>query len=294
MQGADFENNYPKYHLGNYDLTIRNDFVECRIFWARIVNSENENPFTRYTKHTFYEIQYALRGRIGITVNQQHVDLSQSNFIVIPPDTYHQIIDGDSENARFIMAFSLQAKNERVLKDVIRALNTPKPHKETERMRPLLSLIFQKKYHDRPIRKQLIASLMETFLLEVMESISRTEQKETPPSNELDENKLRVQKINAMIRDHNGIGIRVSDIAERLNMSERHVNRIYSAETGYSLRDAIALEKQKKIEEYIATTSLSLNEISELCGFSDEYAMNKFFRKHTLTNLSDFRKLTKQ
>ena len=50
--------------IGKYDIIVENDFMKCRIYWARIVGSETESLFTQYTKHTFYEIQYALEGRI--------------------------------------------------------------------------------------------------------------------------------------------------------------------------------------------------------------------------------------
>ena len=51
-------------------------------------------------------------------------------------------------------------------------------------------------------------------------------------------------------------------------------------------------DKLKKIEELIASTPLSFIEIAEICGFSDGYAMNKFFKRHNHVNLSDFRAIS--
>ena len=96
----------------------------------------------------------------------------------------------------------------------------------------------------------------------------------------------------AFIKSRSGIGVQVRDIAEKFNMSERHINRIFKAHTGECPKEYINHEKLRKIEEYIVSTKLSLSEISGLCGFCDEYAMNKFFKRYNLINLSDFRKLS--
>ena len=59
------------YHINKYDIEIANELFDCRIFWARVISSETESLFTQYTRHTFYEIQYALEGRIGMLLGER-------------------------------------------------------------------------------------------------------------------------------------------------------------------------------------------------------------------------------
>ena len=100
------------HNINKFDIIIDNPLLDCRIFWARVVSSENESLFTQYTKHSFYEIQYALMGKIGILLGEEKtVNIAESEFIIVPPDTYHQIVDSDSVGARFIMAFSMKPKS---------------------------------------------------------------------------------------------------------------------------------------------------------------------------------------
>ena len=100
---------YRSNSINSVDIEISNGLIDCRVFWARVVSSESESLFTKNTKHTFYEIQYALEGRIGMVIGDgERVIFDESDFIVIPPDTYHQIVDGDTRGARFIMAFTLR------------------------------------------------------------------------------------------------------------------------------------------------------------------------------------------
>lgn len=284
---------YASYHISKYDIEIHNALFDCRVFWARVISSETESLFTQYTKHTFYEIQYALEGRIGMLIGEnRRVDFDESDFIIIPPDTYHQIVDADTRGARFIMAFTLNIKKNE-LRNALEALDLPLPHRETPYMRELLSLLLQKSYRNNALRKQQITSLLESFLLEILEVLARknTLTSEDAPKNEAE---ARVESILACIRDYHGIGLRVSDLARQFNLSERHLNRLFVEATGQSPKEAINHEKMKRVETLVASTSLSLSEISELCGFCDEYAMNKFFRRYNLTGLSEFRRIAKK
>lgn len=261
--------------------------MDCRVFWARVVSSDREGLLTQYTKHTFYEVQYALEGRIEMLLdNRRRVSLAESDFIVIPPDTYHQIVDSDHIGARFIMAFSVAQRDDRI-RATLKRLDTPVPCRETAHMRALLSMLLAHPYRDEPVRRRIITALLESFLLEMLETLCPSQ-----PHGEGSDD-TRVDEIIACIRDCHGIGVRVSEIARRFNLSERHLGRLVTAATGQSLRELIQHEKLKHIEELIASTDLSLCEIAGLCGFSDVYAMNRFFRRYNLTNLSAFRRLSK-
>lgn len=284
---------YRSLHINKYDIEITNELFACRIFWARVISSETQSLFTSNTKHTFYEIQYALEGRIGMVIGEEEkVYFDHSHFVVIPPDTYHQIVDGDSTGARFIMAFDIRPKDD-ALRPAMRQLSRVLPHRESAAMRPLLSLILEKSYRNDALRKGLLHSLLESFLLEILETVASAG---TDPAGayKAEPDGERATEITAFIHALNGIGVRVTDVAAHFHLSERQLNRVLIAATGKSAGDWIAHEKMKKIEELTAATSLSLQEIAALCGFSDGYAMNKFFKRHAKTTLSEFRRIARR
>jgi len=294
MSTTDKKQRFESNNINKYDIEISNAFMNCRIFWARVVNSENESLFTQYTKHTFYEIQYAFDGHIGMKVGQDgYLNVAESDFVVIPPDTYHQVVAADSRGARFIMAFSIVMKDEK-MNHILRSLNTTLPYRETPHMRPLLSLILQKNYKNNTVRRRIITSLLESFLLEIFEAFKPADTPSHAFLSEIDEQDQRIRQMQNFIRNRSGIGITVADLAEQFNMSERHIGRLFTATFGKSPREIIQHEKLKKIEEYTVSTDLSFSEIAELCGFCDEYAMNKFFKRYNLTNLTEFRRLAKK
>lgn len=288
--------NYESSNINCLDIEISNEIMTCRVFWARIISSESENLLTQNTKHTFYEIQYALEGRIGMSLGEsgRRIIFDESDFIVIPPNTYHQIVDGDTEGARFIMAFSFQA-NQNTMQAVNDSLLAALPHRETPGMRRLISLLNDVDLSDTLIERQRIRALIEAFLLEMIGAMSPSCSARNPKSNKKGNGaRGTISDILEFVHSLGGIGISVESLSKRFNISARHLNRLFNNEIGESPKEFINREKLSRIEALVSTTSLSLGEIAELCNFSDEYAMNKFFRRYTLSNLSSFRAISKK
>ena len=279
----------PAANLDKHHLTVDNGDFSATVFWARVVSSETESLLTHYTKHTFFEIQYALEGRIVITVgDNDRYTLEERDFIIIPPDTYHQIVDGDDTGARFILAFSLAAKEGALHDTALR--KGAIPHRESAALRQLLHLILQKSAADTGHAKGVLSGLIESFLYELCDILAPTDGYADEKSAQLPGGTKRITAVQAYIRQYHGIGMTVSTLARHFGISERHLNRIFQSEVHRTVREAINHEKLRYMEELIASTPLSLMEISALCGFSDEYAMNKFFKRYNRMRLSDYRR----
>ena len=278
--------------LNQSQITVSSDLLTANIYWIKAVYSESESLLTQYTKHTFYEMQYALKGDILMTVGESHdIVCKESQFIIIPPHTYHAITSSSESGAKFIMAFSLSSPDAKI-KNLLQYLENPIPFNDHDELKNLIVMILNKAYDQTQLSDEIISRLVESFLLQILElMIPKKATRST--STKMPINDYRVHQITEYITKMCGIGISVSDIAVKYNMSERHLNRIFKEITGQTVKEIIDHEKLHKIEELISTTTLSLYEISELCGFMDEYSMNKFFRRHELMNLSDYRRFTK-
>ncbi len=158
-------------------------------------------------------------------------------------------------------------------------------------MRDILNIATRKNYHDTPVRRRLITSYLECLMLEFIEATSPYRTQELAEIESMSENEARIAQIQRFIADHNGIGIRPADVSQKFSISERHLNRIFVSEMGKTLKEAINRQKLAKIEELVATTTLSFKEISELCDFADEYGMNQFFKRYNRCGLTEYRAL---
>lgn len=276
----------------HFDLEIHNSLFHCRIIWAKVVSSEKESLFAQYTKHSFYEIQYALQDRIEMLVDDGvQVPVDQSHFALVPPHSYHQI-EETHIGARFVMAFSMDVKDE-TLHYTLRQIRRVSVHPSSRDMQCILEMILSRLSAGDPLCRAGIGPLTEAFLLEILQNVIRDMPKADRRMS-MSENQNKVAHIRSYIHEHSGVGLSVRQVALRFNISERHLCRIFTAVTGHSLRREIELERLKRIEELIVSTKLSFGEIAELCGFCDGYSMNKFFKRHNKVNLSEFRSLAKR
>lgn len=282
----------PAPRFSVYDISTASARIDARIFWARLVSGDQESLLTQDTKHTFYEIQYALEGELRIQLgNRTLFRIPQGSFLVVPPDTFHQITDPADSVSRFVLAFSVSAADSSILQ-ALKALHTPTVYTPADDT--LLSLILHRSDPANPVQQHSLGALLEAFLLELLSVAAEqfppggTHPGENEPASQ------RVAQICAYIQSCHGIRISVEEVARRFSVSPRHLNRLLRSVSGKSPREIINHEKLIKLEEYLVSTDLSFSEIAVLCGFCDVYAMSKFFKRYTKTSPSDFKRLAKK
>lgn len=265
---------------------------EVLLYWAKTVSGENEGLLTSYTKHTFYELQFPIDGKLVMNAgNKNDFVVSVNDFIVIPPDTYHQIIDADSNGKRFIMAFSF-AKNTNVINKFNDITNKLIVTKKSNELKKLLdtAILFSSK--NSVISNEIFLNIISAVLLELIRNVLG--EFITNASNDVYYDNFITNEIYNYIKDKRGIDVTLKSLAKTFGYSERHLNRLFNANVGKTVYDVIAREKLSRIEELVTVTDLSLNEIATLTGFCDGYSMNKFFKRYAKTNLSKYRKISRK
>ena len=265
---------------------------EALLYWAKTVSSENESLLTSYTKHTFYELQFPLDGKIVMNAGDKNeVFVTVNDFIVIPPDTYHQIIDADSNGKRFIMAFSF-SKNTATIKKFNDITTNLIVKQKSNELKKLLDTALTFSNTNSVISNEIYLNLIAGVLLELIRNVLGEEMSTT--SNDVYYENFITNEIYNYIKDKRGIDVTLKSLAKTFGYSERHLNRLFNANTGKTVSEVIAREKLSRIEELVTVTNLSLAEIATVTGFCDGYAMNKFFKRYAKTNLSEYRKISRK
>ena len=75
--------------------------------------------------------------------------------------------------------------------------------------------------------------------------------------------------------------VRITDVANQLGMSLRHLNRLCNASCGCSIHHLILQERMERARFLLESTSLSLTDISEMIGYSSVYAFIRAFKSNT-------------
>lgn len=78
--------------------------------------------------------------------------------------------------------------------------------------------------------------------------------------------------------------------AAKAGITMRHWNRLFTAAAGMPPHRFVISCRLRKARELLTSTSLSIKEISVLCGFESPSEFSRFFRKHTRTTAGACRK----
>ncbi len=87
--------------------------------------------------------------------------------------------------------------------------------------------------------------------------------------------------------------IEVEKVAESMNVSYGHLSRLFKQQTGQTLVDYINREKVRKMEELLWTKKMSVSEVSQSVGISDEKYASRLFKKYSGLTIGQYVKLNR-
>ncbi len=89
-----------------------------------------------------------------------------------------------------------------------------------------------------------------------------------------------VSKAIAFIQEHYTENITVPQIAASVALSPIYLNKLFKLSTGQTISGYLNLVRAAKAKELLASTSLTLNEISSSLGYNDVRSLVRFFKKY--------------
>ena len=82
----------------------------------------------------------------------------------------------------------------------------------------------------------------------------------------------------------------VADIAQAVGLERSYLSRLFRAQTGITLRDAIAEARLRRAETLLDDQHLSIQAVAEMSGFKQYFSFHRFFKRHHGTSPSEWRK----
>ena len=92
------------------------------------------------------------------------------------------------------------------------------------------------------------------------------------------------------IRINSGLNIRVIDVAEHVNMSNRWLEKLFAQELGRSVVKEIHRVRAQTIYNLVTKTKLPFGKIAKRCGFTNSNHLSVLFRKNFGETMSSARK----
>jgi len=99
-----------------------------------------------------------------------------------------------------------------------------------------------------------------------------------------------VHRVQDFIAEHPEVHTKLRDLARLANVSQRHLTRIFRRVTGVSPTKYAARVKAQVAADLLRDSNLSIEEITERCGFQDPRHLRRLFRQAYGTSPAAFRK----
>ena len=115
---------------------------------------------------------------------------------------------------------------------------------------------------------------------------------ESPKPDEFNSVSEMVQKAKELIQNYYSQGITLEETARKLFVSEEYLSTQFKKETGASFTETVRKYRIEKVKRLLLDTTLKLNQIAELAGYSDPKYMSRVFKEEVGMLPGEFRKLS--
>lgn len=260
--------------LNDEVTTCGEDDLAFRVHHWGIAWRHYSNPVHR---HSFYEVCYVLDGEgeyedEGVTYTLQ----AGSQFVSIP-GRWHQI-RSQGGMKMFYVAYELTTSgDDRNRSDYETALQEGAIPviEDNENVSALLwRALFLEASGSSDFRVRMIAGMLLASFASAFRPSGRKDLPELqPPRSQA----LLVTMARRFIRDNVSRPLKLGDVAGYLNVSERHLSRLFRLHGGESFGDCLIRERLRQAESMLRTTVLTTKEVAEAAGFQSVHYFTRMF-----------------
>ena len=247
-------------------------------------------------RHPGVELHYILSGQCKVTCNGSAFDIGEKSLLLIPPETYHDVIPNIAKTKRICLSFKISspvdaAKQASTFYNIYRCA-TPlicniSDHECPyifDRMVALLEADKQDLF-----AKHKLLSLCANLLLELIPYVEHNNIECDIPENS-DIHKDINFKIDSFLGTNFMCNNAKSKIASDLYISPRQLQRIIRKNYGMSYRQKLAETRLQIAIDLLHNSDMSINQISEILGYSCSANFSAFLKRETGKTPSQVRK----
>lgn len=234
---------------------------------------------SHFHSHSFYEFHFSLGGcAVYQFAGQQTIPLEKGFWLLIPVNCPHMITAYSDRYIKYSCAFQLNETAEtgegRCLASI---LDSAEPRQGTISADVLgwIGQIYQKLSDPHPLAKLAMKMLTASIILNAAAQIGGAPdengaERQTDP---------RLVIAAAFIKDNLYRGLTGEDVAKKVHLSLRQLDRIFQQSLSVSVSEFMNEQKIEEAKKLLVSTVLPVCEISDRLQFSDPAYFNRFFKK---------------
>ncbi|MCL7746211.1 helix-turn-helix domain-containing protein [Halalkalibacter alkaliphilus] len=259
-------------------------------FWGAHSN-HLDNPLH---KHSFFEFCYINSGTGLYFEDGQNYELKEGTFICSHPGKLHRIHEGKNLSI-FWVGFEVNessSKKEGIsLFRQLAKINKKVIHNaESSETAQLWHVLM--KHGENSYSPELLCSLGHSLLLSLQTLFCGFNEIEDLDKYDSSNNGL-IDQAQLFIRDNLTMLLSLEDVAQYLNVSTRHLSRLFSNHLGLTFTAFLRRERIGASVEKLRDSDLSIKAISELYCFSSVHYFTRVFSEETSLTPGEYRKLTR-
>ncbi len=265
------------------DLELSLPGMPCQL--VRLFAENLSEKLIDYYQHSHptMELQVVTGGSCTIFGSGTYYNLQAGQMIFLPAGFYHQTKTHSPDCTRITLAFSLPSRKhaDKNALPLLSALKRQEPV-VTETGDVLGSLLEQlctlsKAKEPSYCRTEQLRCLSTMFLLELGERLSTFSEEPAPAEKEPSSPVAYIIDEFLGMNFHSSNGCR--QLAQRLHVSPRQLNRIIQNAYGMNYRDKLKEIRLAIAVDFLTTTDMSIAQISELLGYSSPANFSTFVKQ---------------
>lgn len=234
--------------------------------------------------HSFFEIHFLTEGSIGYKIGDEVIELKAGDFLVVSPCTTHNVVSGSDIVKKIAIGFDLHIDEQDPLSLKLEKMKSVPYHhgRYNDCIISPLELILNEMDMKDANADFLKRSLLNAFMLSLMNELPLSDDGYEEPDTDQTEIDTSDESVYLAVVKYLELNIDrivpIEELSDVLSISLSQLKRRLYRYSGISYRTIREKIKIARARELLAT-NMSMAQISEAIGISNEYNFNRFFKR---------------
>ncbi len=242
-------------------------------------------------RHPWFEFNYVSHGCLHTTIEGTEFAAGQGTFFLIPPGVFHSNHNqGEFRDDGFCLRWQIESANfpesgldeERVFNNVMETLSHIRPFSES---RELIDSFISDIGNSSGL-----LSLQVAFAGLIVKLFEHWNEESVGQKNKSSRAEIIVRQALLYLSEYSSSHISVNDLASSLNISYRHLARIFKNITGVTIIEKLNELRVNHAKRLLIDSDKSIREIALTVGFENEYYFSNTFSQYVYSAPTEFRK----
>lgn len=270
------------HRLEMLDLSVHTRHVSVSVDWFRAIH-DRAVPNTQWHEHSCVEIHFVADGEVQFHFRDHCQPVAAGQAILIPGNMPHRLENASGQPYyRYILAFEVKPLTD----DLEAAFLVEALSIHDVRMMSVSAQVLEllgRCMSEAIERMNGFLAMIELHVLAILIAVARelthSVRANYPVREKLHSDERRMREINRLLdADEPGITT-VLDLAQRMYLSTRQVQRIVQRHAGVPARQLVARARLKRAKELLKDNGLTMSDIAWRLGFANQQSFTRFFRE---------------